>query len=70
MTIRIRTDDENRELLKSIRDAHEKVEKWPNWKRNLKVSQFSPEITLNDIVGKWPRWKPKLSQLSPTTDEG
>lgn len=41
MAIRIRTDDENRELWEPIREAREKVEKWPSWKRNLKVSQFS-----------------------------
>jgi len=34
-------NSETSSFWKSVRDARVKVEKWPSWKRNLKVTQFS-----------------------------
>ena len=41
MAITKRTNKENSSFWESTRDARVKVEKWPSWKRNLKVTQYS-----------------------------
>lgn len=41
MFIRKKTNSENKTFWDSTRDAREKVEQWPSWKRNLRVTQYS-----------------------------
>ena len=41
MAITKKTSSENKSFWESTREARVKVEQWPSWKRNLKVSQFS-----------------------------
>jgi hypothetical protein len=41
MAITKKTNKENKSFWESTREARVKVEQWPSWKRNLKVSQFS-----------------------------
>lgn len=41
MAITKKTNNENKSFWESTREARVKVEQWPSWKRNLKVSQFS-----------------------------
>jgi hypothetical protein len=41
MAITKRNSSETLSFWSSTKSAREKVEKWPTWKRNLKVTQFS-----------------------------
>ena len=41
MSITKKTSSENKSFWESTREARVRVEQWPTWKRNLKVSQFS-----------------------------
>ncbi|MBW2005334.1 MAG: hypothetical protein JRF31_03400 [Deltaproteobacteria bacterium] len=41
MTIKKKTNSETKTFWDSTKDAREKVEQWPSWKRNLKVTQYS-----------------------------
>lgn len=41
MVITKKTNSENKTFWDSTRDARVKVEKWPSWKRNLRVTQYS-----------------------------
>ena len=41
MVITKKTNSENKTFWDSTRDAREKVEQWPSWKRNLRVTQYS-----------------------------
>jgi hypothetical protein len=41
MAITKKTNSENKSFWESTGDAHVKVEHWPSWKRNLRVSQYS-----------------------------
>jgi hypothetical protein len=41
MAITKKTNSENKSFWESTRDARVKVEQWPSWKRNLKVTQYS-----------------------------
>ena len=41
MFIKKKTNSENKTFWDSTRDARVKVEQWPSWKRNLKVTQYS-----------------------------
>jgi len=41
MAIKKKTNSENKTFWDSTRDARVKVEQWPSWKRNLKVTQYS-----------------------------
>jgi hypothetical protein len=55
MAIKQKNDSESKSFWKSTRDARVKVESWPSWKRNLRVSQYSvglnpqkSEISINE----------------------
>jgi hypothetical protein len=41
MAITKKTNSENSSFWESTRDARVKVENWPSWKRNLRVTQYS-----------------------------
>ena len=41
MVIKKKTNSENKTFWDSTRNARVKVEQWPSWKRNLKVTQYS-----------------------------
>jgi hypothetical protein len=41
MFIKKKTNSENKTFWDSTRDTRVKVEQWPSWKRNLKVTQHS-----------------------------
>ena len=41
MVITKKTNSENKTFWDSTRDARVKVEQWPSWKRNLRVTQYS-----------------------------
>ena len=41
MAITKKTNSENSSFWESTRNARVKIEKWPSWKRNLRVTQFS-----------------------------
>ena len=41
MTITKKVNSENKAFWESAREARGKVETWPDWKRNLKVTQYS-----------------------------
>ncbi|MHA2172777.1 MAG: hypothetical protein ACXAB7_23160 [Candidatus Kariarchaeaceae archaeon] len=41
MTIRKKENSKSREFWQSTGDASLKVEKWPEWKRNLRLREYS-----------------------------
>lgn len=41
MSITKNTDNESKSFWRSAENAHDKVERWPAWKRNLKVTKYS-----------------------------
>lgn len=51
MTITKKINSENSSFWESVRDAHEKIEGWPSWKRNLKVTEMALPIKSTPKLG-------------------